>query len=46
VTDHNYQFDVTAGPGEAGTVQVSFGHDEAADEHSFDPVAVTVEAAP
>jgi hypothetical protein len=46
VADHNYQFDVTGGTAGTGTVQVSYGHDEAADEHSFDPVAVTVEAAP
>ena len=42
---HNYRFTVTGGTAGAGTVQVSYGHDEAADETSFDPVAVTVEAA-
>ena len=42
---HNYRFTVTGGTAGTGTVQVSFGHDEAADETSFDPVAVTVEAA-
>jgi hypothetical protein len=46
VGDHNYQFDVTGGTEGTGTVQVVYGHDEAADEHSFDPVAITVEAAP
>jgi hypothetical protein len=46
VTGHNYQFDVTAGTAGAGTVQVSYGHDAQADEHSFTPAAVTVQAAP
>jgi hypothetical protein len=46
VTDHHYQFDVTGGTSGSGTVQVSFGHDEQADETSFDPVAATVVAAP
>ena len=46
VTDHNYQFDVTGGTPGTGTVQVSYGHDEEADEHTFDPVAATVVAAP
>jgi hypothetical protein len=46
VSDHNYQFDVTGGTPGTGTVQVSFGHDEEADEHTFDPVAATVMAAP
>jgi ABC-type glycerol-3-phosphate transport system substrate-binding protein len=44
VTGHNYRFDVTAGTAGAGTVQVSFGHDAQADEHSFTPAAVTVQA--
>jgi hypothetical protein len=41
--DHNYQFDVTgANPG-TGTLQVSYGHNEAADEHTLSPIApVTV----
>jgi hypothetical protein len=44
VTDHNYQFDVTGGtPGE-GTAQVSYGHNALADEHSFTPVSVVVDA--
>jgi hypothetical protein len=46
VSDHNYQFDVTGGTPGTGTVQVSYGHDEAADEHTFNLVAVTVLAAP
>jgi hypothetical protein len=46
VNDHNYQFDVTGGTPGTGTVQVSYGHDEEADEHTFEPVAATVVAAP
>jgi hypothetical protein len=46
VSDHNYQFDLTGGTPGSGTVQVSFGHDEQADEHTFEPVAATVLAAP
>jgi hypothetical protein len=46
VTGHNYQFDVTGGTAGSGTVQVSFGHDAQADEHSFTPAAVTVVATP
>jgi hypothetical protein len=42
LADHHYQFDVTGGTEGSGTLQVSFGHDEMADEHTFDPVAVTV----
>ena len=42
---HNYRFTVVGGTAGAGTVQVSYGHDEAADETTFDPVPVTVEAA-
>jgi hypothetical protein len=42
VADHNYQFDVTAGPVGSGTVRVGYGHEDAADEHTFDPAAVTV----
>jgi hypothetical protein len=41
-SEHHYQFEVTGAQPGTGTVQVSFGHDEAADEHPFDPVAVTV----
>jgi hypothetical protein len=43
--DHNYRFTVTGGTPGTGTVQVSYGHDEMADETSFDPVPVTVEPA-
>jgi hypothetical protein len=46
VTDAHYQFDVTGGTPGTGTVQVGYGHDELADEHSFTPVAVTVNPAP
>jgi hypothetical protein len=42
VTGHNYQFDVTAGNTGPGTLQVSYGHDEAADEHTFPAAAVSV----
>lgn len=42
VTGHNYQLNVTGEAAGAGTVTVGFGHDELADEHSFDPVNVTV----
>jgi hypothetical protein len=45
-SDHNFQFDVTGGTPGTGTVQVSYGHDEGADEHTFKLVAVTVMAAP
>jgi hypothetical protein len=46
VSDHHYQLDVTGGTPGTGTVQVSYGHDEAAGEHTFKLVAVTVTAAP
>ncbi|HEX6434219.1 MAG TPA: hypothetical protein VFZ87_08240 [Gemmatimonadales bacterium] len=42
VPDHNYQFDVTWGSPGSGTLQVSYGHDEAADEHTLPTAAVTV----
>jgi hypothetical protein len=42
--DHHYRFTVTGETIGIGTVQVSHGHDEAADETSFAPVPVTVEA--
>jgi hypothetical protein len=42
---HNYRFTVVGGTPGTGTVQVSHGHDEAADETTFDPVPLTVEAA-
>jgi hypothetical protein len=38
----NYQFDVTVGTPGTGTLQVSYGHNEAADEHTFEADAVTV----
>jgi len=43
VPGHNFQKEVTgqSGPG-AGTVTVGYGHDEAADELSFDPIPVSV----
>ena len=45
VTDLNYQFDVTGGTPGTGTLQVSYGHDETADEHTVEPTAdVTVTA--
>jgi len=43
VADHHYQFDVTGGTPATGTVEVSYGHDELADEHSFTPVDVVVD---
>jgi hypothetical protein len=46
VTGHNYQFDVTGGTPGSGTVQVGYGHDEDADEHTFEPVAATGLAVP
>lgn len=43
VTDHHYQFNVitSATPG-SGTLTVSFGHDEAADEVTFDPTPISI----
>jgi hypothetical protein len=46
VTDHHFQFDVTGGTAGSGTVVVSFGHDEEADEKAFDPATVSVVAGP
>lgn len=40
-TNH-YQLDVTGQAPGSGTLQVSFGHDELADEHTFPEGAVTV----
>ncbi|HEY4647587.1 MAG TPA: hypothetical protein VIG95_00720 [Gemmatimonadales bacterium] len=40
--DHHFQFDVTAPNVGSGTLQVSFGHDDAADEKSFNPVTLNV----
>jgi len=45
VTDHNYQFDVTGGTPGTGTIVVSFGHDELADETTFPAADVTVASA-
>jgi hypothetical protein len=42
VPDHHFQFDVTGGITGAGAVTVSYGHDQQADEHVFEPAAVTV----
>jgi hypothetical protein len=44
VPDHNYQFDVTGGTPGTGTVQVSYGHEQQADETTFTPVDVAVDA--
>jgi hypothetical protein len=44
VAGHNYQFDVTGGTAGTGTLQVGYGHDELADEVTFDPAGVTVAA--
>ena len=42
LSNHHYQFDVTGQSAGSGTLQVSFGHDELADEKSFPEAAVTV----
>jgi hypothetical protein len=42
VADHNYQFDVTGGAPGAGTLQVSYGHSEQADDHTFEPAVLNV----
>ena len=42
VSGHNYQFDVTVGTPGTGTLQVSYGHEDPPDEHSFPAAAVTV----
>ena len=42
VADRNYQFDVTGSAAGTGTLQVSYGHDPAADEHVFPAAGVTV----
>jgi hypothetical protein len=46
VPDHHYEFDVTGGTPGTGTVQVGYGHDEEADEHTFEPATITVTEAP
>jgi hypothetical protein len=40
--NHHYQFDVAVGEPGTGTFAVRFGHDESADEVTFDPVALSV----
>ena len=42
VAGHNFQFDVTGGTAGTGTLQVGYGHDELADEVTFDPATVNV----
>jgi hypothetical protein len=42
VPGHNYQFSVTGNTAGTGTMQVSFGHDEQADETTLPPAAVSV----
>jgi hypothetical protein len=42
--DHHFQFDVTGGTQGSGTMTVSYGHDDAADEVSFPSELVTVSA--
>jgi hypothetical protein len=42
LSDHHYQFDVTGGTAGTGTLQVSYGHDELADEVTFTPADVTI----
>ena len=42
VSGHNYQFDVTGGTPGTGTLQIGYGHDDLADEVTFDPAPVTV----
>jgi hypothetical protein len=39
---HNYQFDVTGNTAGTGTMLVTYGHDEQADETTLDPSAVSV----
>lgn len=40
--DHSYAFEVTGGSPGSGTLQPSFGHDEAADEHTLSSAEVLV----
>ena len=42
LADHHFQFDVTASHVGSGTLQVSFGHDDTADEKIFSPVNLNV----
>ena len=43
VTDHNYGWMFTGGTPGTGTVQVGYGHDELADEHTFTPADAVVD---
>ena len=45
VTDQHYQFDVSAAAAASGTLQVGFGHDELADETTFQSADVVVDPA-
>src|SRR5262245_9083855 len=42
VSGHHFQFDVTGENVGTGTVTIGYGHDEAADEHSFAGLNVAV----
>lgn len=42
VPGHNYQFDVTGNTAGTGTMLVTYGHDEQADEVTLDPAEVNV----
>jgi hypothetical protein len=44
VTDHHFQFDVTGNAAGTGTIQIGFGHDALADEHSFTADAIMLQA--
>jgi hypothetical protein len=46
VADHHFQFDGTGGTAGAGTVEIGYGHDAQADEHSFTADAATAQPAP
>lgn len=46
LTDHHFQFDVTGGTPGDGTMQVTYGHDEQADETTFPAAAARVTLAP
>lgn len=43
VAGHHFQFDVTGGTPGTGTMQVSFGHDELADETTFTAADIIVD---
>ena len=44
VPGHNYQFDVTGNTAGTGTMLVTFGHDEQADEVTLDPPGAVIVA--